>query len=68
MKQFLKIFSFEFKSYLKNKTFVGITLFFVIASAVLMFAPSVMDMVQGNEAEATDPGQMMEDILSISFF
>ena len=31
MKQFGKIFKFEFMGYLRNKIFVGITVFFMIA-------------------------------------
>ena len=39
MKQFKTVFSFEFKSYLKNKVFVGVTLFIVAVIAVVMFIP-----------------------------
>ena len=39
MKQFRTIFAFEFNKYLKNKVFVGVTLFLVIAIALVMFIP-----------------------------
>ncbi len=39
MKQFGKILSFELKYYLKNKIFVGVTLFLVLLIAVVMFLP-----------------------------
>ena len=42
MKQFGKIFKFEFLGYLRNKIFVGITVFFVIAIAVGMFIPNMI--------------------------
>ncbi len=42
MKQFGKIFKFEFLGYLRNKIFVGITVFFVIAIAVGMFIPNII--------------------------
>ncbi len=42
MKQFLKIFKFEFLGYLRNKIFVGITAFFVIAISVAMFIPNII--------------------------
>ncbi len=42
MKQFFTIFSFEFKAYLKNKVFVGITLFLVALTAVIMFFPRII--------------------------
>ena len=42
MKQFGKIFKFEFFGYLKNKIFVGITVFFVIAISLAMFIPNII--------------------------
>lgn len=39
MKQFGKILKFELKGYLKNKVFVGVTIFLVVAIAVAMFIP-----------------------------
>lgn len=51
MKQFGKIFEFELKYYLKNKVFVGVTIFLVLAIAVVMFFPRVMSIL---EAEDTD--------------
>ena len=42
MKQFGKILKFELKGYLKNKVFVGITLFLVVAIAVVMFIPNII--------------------------
>jgi len=41
MKQFGKILSFELKSYLKNKAFVGITVLLVAIIAVVMFFPRI---------------------------
>ena len=41
MKQFGKIFKFEFFGYLKNKIFVGITVFFLSASLQLAGYPTV---------------------------
>lgn len=40
MRQFGTIFKFELKSYLKNKIFVGVTVFLVAVIAVVMFFPS----------------------------
>lgn len=42
MKQFGKILKFELKGYLRNKIFVGITLFLVIAITVVMFLPNLI--------------------------
>lgn len=41
MKQFGKILKFELKGYLKNKVFVGVTIFLVVAIAVAMFIPNI---------------------------
>lgn len=49
MKQFGKIFRFELKGYMKNKTFIGITLFLVAAIAVCMFFPNIRDAIKGDE-------------------
>ena len=45
MKQFGKILKFELKGYLKNKIFVGITVFLFIAIAVVMFIPNILSSV-----------------------
>ena len=42
MKQFGKILKFELKGYLRNKMFVGITVFLVVAIAVVMFIPNIV--------------------------
>lgn len=50
MKQFGKIFSFELKYALKNKAFVGTTLFLVALIAIVMFYPRISDSLKGEEA------------------
>ena len=42
MSQFGKILKFELKGYLRNKVFVGITIFLVVAIAVVMFIPNIV--------------------------
>ena len=42
MKQFGKILKFELKGYLKNKIFVGVTIFLVAAIAIAMFIPNIL--------------------------
>ena len=42
MKQFQKIFKFEFGGYLRNKIFVGVTLFLMIVIAIAMFIPNIL--------------------------
>ncbi len=54
MKQFGTIFKFELKNYLKNKIFAGVTVFLVAVIAVVMFFPSIMDAINGDEAQSED--------------
>lgn len=49
MKQFGKIFRFELTNYLKNKVFVGSTIFLVIAIAVVMFIPNIIDLFKSDD-------------------
>ncbi len=44
MKQFGKIFQFELKYYLKNKVFVGVTVFLVLLIAAVMFFPRITNL------------------------
>lgn len=53
MGQFWKILKFEMKYYFKNKVFVGVTIFLVIAIAVIMFFPRIMDAFQKEERNDT---------------
>ncbi|MBQ8308905.1 MAG: ABC transporter permease [Clostridia bacterium] len=57
MKQFGKILKFELNGYLKNKIFVGITIFLVAAIAVAMFIPNLLSLFQSDEAE-TPPAEL----------
>ena len=53
MKQFEKILKFELKYYFKNKVFVGITIFFMVAIAVVMFLPRALEMFKSDDAAGT---------------
>lgn len=50
MKQFGKILKFELKGYLRNKLFVGLTLFLVVAIAVITFLPNLTALLKEDEA------------------
>lgn len=52
MKQFGKILKFELEGYLKNKVFVGITVFLVIAITICMFIPNIAALFQSDEGVA----------------
>ena len=49
MKQFGKILKFELKGYLRNKIFVGFTIFLVVAIAAVMFLPNLIAVFKGEE-------------------
>lgn len=59
MKQFLKVFQFEFKQYLKNKMFVGITLFIVLVSAVTTFVPVLISNLELDSDKSEKPREVM---------
>jgi len=53
MKQFGKILKFELKGYMRNKVFVGITIFLVVAIAVVMFIPNIISAFESDEGDVT---------------
>ena len=60
MKQFGKILKFELKGYLKNKVFVGVTIFLVAAIAIAMFIPNILSAFKfGTTPPATDLPAML---------
>ena len=64
MEQFGKILKFELKGYLKNKIFVGITVFLVIAIAVVMFLPNIVSLFKPDGGGDTLPGE--KDVMLIA--
>ena len=79
MKQFGKILVFELKSYLKNKTFVGVTLFLVALIAVVMFLPRIVTAIKTEDvtpeelpvllvkAEDAAQAEMVQEAFSAAF-
>ncbi len=62
MKQFGKILKFELKGYLKNKIFVGFTVFLVVLIAVVMFLPNILSAFESESdggAASTDLPTML---------
>ena len=62
MKQFGTIMKFELKSYMKNRIFVGITIFLVALIAAVMFFPRITAAL-GSEDDTTEQKQNKEIIL-----
>ena len=54
MKQFGKILKFELKGYLRNKAFVGITIFLVVAIAIAMFIPNIVSAFKSDDEGTTE--------------
>ena len=50
MKQFQTIFGFELKSYFKNKIFLGITIFFMVLIAAVMFFPQISSLFKNGDS------------------
>ena len=55
MKQFWKILKFEFKNYLTNKVFVGVTVFFMVAIIAVMCFPRVISLFESDEVTEPTP-------------
>ncbi len=55
MKQLGKILKFELKGYLKNKIFVGITIFLVAAIAIVMFIPNIIAAFESDDEGDVTP-------------
>ena len=55
MKQFGKILKFELKGYMRNKVFVGITIFLVVAIAVVMFIPNMIAAFESDDEGDVTP-------------
>ena len=53
MRQFGKILKFELMGYLKNKFFVGITIFVVAAITLVMFLPNIVSAIGEDESDAS---------------
>ena len=49
MKQFGKILKFELKNYAKNKAFVGVTIFLMVAIAIVMFFPRITALFESDD-------------------
>ena len=55
MKQFGKILKFELKGYLRNKVFVGITIFLIVAIAIVMFIPNIVAAIESDDEGDVTP-------------
>ena len=55
MKQFGKILKFELKGYMRNKVFVGITIFLVVAIAIVMFIPNIIAAFESDDEGDVTP-------------
>ena len=59
MNQFGKILKFELNGYLKNKIFVGVTVFLIVAIAVVMFIPNLTSLFNfEDEGTPSDPDNL----------
>lgn len=59
MKQFTKILKFELLGYLKNKVFIGTTVFLMIAITVAMFIPNILSLISTKENDSSPSSVML---------
>lgn len=81
MKQFGKILKFELNGYLKNKVFVGVTVFLVLVIAVVMFFPRIAELIKSDDnieitteypvmlvkAESEEQSAMTKEVFAAAF-
>lgn len=65
MKQFKTVYLFELTGYLKNKVFVGVTLFFMLLIGIVLFLPRIFSLFSVNNAEAEQSTGFEEGSLDI---
>ncbi|MBQ8566866.1 MAG: ABC transporter permease [Clostridia bacterium] len=58
MKQFGKILKFELKGFLRNKVFVGFTIFLMVAIAIVMFIPNIIAAFESDDGVDTPPDEL----------
>ena len=58
MKQFGKILKFELKGFLRNKLFVGFTIFLMVAIAIVMFIPNIIAAFESDDGVDTPPDEL----------
>ena len=59
MSRFRTVFLFEMKGHLKNKVVVGVTIFLILASAVLLFSPRFTGGGDAGAKQAAEDRQVM---------
>ncbi len=67
MKQFGTILKFELKSYLKNKIFVGVTIFLVALIAVVMFIPRIGEALSSGSDDNPATSNPIRPVMMIGF-
>jgi len=67
MKQFFTIFKFELLGYLKNKIFVGITIFLVIVMGIVMAIPNIIPLFNSGEDKESEKSNMYVKVLDATY-
>ncbi|MBQ8140375.1 MAG: ABC transporter permease [Clostridia bacterium] len=66
MKQFSKILKFELTNYLKNKTFMGVTIFLVVVLAAIMFFPRLSSVFKSEDTAVENTSEDLPVMLVYS--
>ncbi len=64
MRQMWQVFRFEFGIYLKNKIFLGLTIFFIVAIAGLLTVPNILSKIDQGGTGGGDPAPLPVLIVS----
>ncbi len=59
MKQFLKVFKFELKSYFTNKVFIGTTIFFMLLSLIATSIPKIIGLFSNDDNKVIENPPVM---------
>ncbi len=54
MKQFGKILKFELAGYLKNRVFIGITIFLIAVIVIVTFIPNIIQAIENDDSESVE--------------
>lgn len=66
VKQFIKILKFELKYYFTNKIFVGVTVFLVALTGIVLFSPRVIEIFRSADTDTETDSDSEKKILLLS--
>ena len=65
MKQFWIVFQHEYVGFLKNKVYAGVTIFLVLAIAVVLSLPNLFSLFSSGDSPATPPADAEKPVVLV---